>query len=116
MKMQKITSKVGFMVTTAVFLFLAAGPAFASGIPPVQYGTANAAAGNVTTALTGIAATIRDVLGATALVALVVAALVNHFVHDQRAKDRAKEIVAAAVGGLLIAAFAPAIVNWFGSL
>jgi hypothetical protein len=80
----------------------------------VQYGSSNSGVANtISTSMEGLAATIRDILGATALVALVAAALVNHFVHDQRAKDRAKEIAGAAVVGLLIAGFAPAIVNWF---
>lgn len=89
----------------------------ASGIPPVTYGNGNTAVGNtINSSLEQIAATIRYVLGATALVVFLVAAVTNHFVHDERAKMRAKELVSAAVVGLLVAAFAPQIVNFIGSL
>jgi hypothetical protein len=88
-----------------------------NGIPPVSYTTGNSAlTQNVTTGLENIATTIRDILGAAALVAILVAALTNQMVHDARAKDRAKEFGVAAVVGLLLAAFAPAIVNWFANL
>lgn len=110
--------KVGVIAAQLVPLVLIGGSTVfaASSIPTVQYGTGNAVATTVNTALENIAATIRDVLGGTALVAILVAAIVNHFVHDARAKDRAKEIIASAIVGLLIAAFAPQIVNWFASL
>ena len=94
--------------------YLAAG----SGIPPVNYG-ANADtgfAGQVSGAAENVASTIRDLLGATALLVILVAAVMNHFVHDQRAKERAKELIGAAVVGLLVAAFAPQIVNFIASL
>lgn len=94
-------------------VLLASGAVFAAN---VQYGTPNGAANTVVVAGENIAATIRDVLGATALVAFLSAALVNHFVHDQHAKERAKEIMWSAVVGLLVAAFAPTIVNWFLTL
>lgn len=108
--------RVALLLTSAVMWMVAGSAAFAAGPAPVSYGTPNGAAGTVITALEGIAGTIRDVLGATALVAFLVAAIVNHMVHDDRAKDRAKEIMASAVVGLLVAAFAPAIVNWIASL
>lgn len=93
-------------------LYLAAG-----NIPQVNYGTGNTAlSGSVTTAMENLAQTIRLVLGGTALVVILVAAVMNHFVHDQRAKERAKELIAAAVVGLLLAAFAPQIVNFIASL
>ena len=88
----------------------------ASGTATVQYGSPSGAAGTVITAMESVAGTIRYILGATALVAFLVAALVNHMVHDQHAKDRAKEIMASAVVGLLIAAFAPSLVNWIGGI
>ena len=92
------------------------GMAFAAN-PTVNYGTSNTQlSSTVTTTLESVATTIRDVLGATALVVILVAALTNHFVHDQRSKDRAKEMIVAAIVGLLLAAFAPAIVNWIASL
>jgi hypothetical protein len=95
----------------------ASAVAFAANtVPAVQYGSGGSVAQTVSTALENVAATIRDVLGATALVALVGAALVNHFVWDQKAKDRSKEIVVAAFIGLLIAAFAPQIITWVASL
>lgn len=88
-----------------------------SGIPPVKYGNGNTALGNaVNSGLENIAATIRYILGATALVVFLAAAVMNHFVHDGRAKDRAKELVGAGVLGLLIAAFAPQIVNFIANL
>lgn len=93
-------------------LYLAAG-----GIPPVQYGTGNTALTTpVVGAMQNIAQTIRLVLGGTALVVILAAAVMNHFVHDQQAKQRAKELIGAAVVGLLLAAFAPAIVNFIASL
>lgn len=93
-------------------LYVASG-----GIPPVKYGTGSTAlSGTVTTAMESLAQTIRLVLGGTALVVILVAAVLNHFVHDQRAKERAKELIAAAVVGLLLAAFAPQIVNFIASL
>ena len=96
-------------------LYVAAGGG--GGIPPVGYGNGNTAlSGTVTTAMESLAQTIRLVLGGTALVVILVAAVMNHFVHDQRAKERAKELIAAAVVGLLLAAFAPQIVNFIASL
>lgn len=87
------------------------------GIPTVKYGNGNTALGNaVDSGLENIAATIRYILGATALVVFLAAAVMNHFVHDPRAKERAKELVGAGVLGLLIAAFAPQIVNFIASL
>jgi len=94
----------------------AAGSSSGTGIPTVSYGTAGSLGTTVSTELENIAATIRDILGATALLALVAAALVNHFIHDPRSKDRAKEIVVAAIVGLLIAAFAPQVINWITTL
>ena len=104
------------MLLVGPLLLMASAVAFASGPAPVQYGVPSGAAGTVIGAMESIAATIRYILGATALVAFLVAALVNHMVHDQHAKDRAKEIMASAVVGLLIAAFAPAIVNWIAGI
>lgn len=94
--------------------YLAAG----SGIPPVGYGagTGSGFATTVTGSMENVATTIRDLLGGTALVVILVAAVMNHFVHDPRAKERAKELIGAAVVGLLLAAFAPAIVNFIISL
>ena len=107
------------LVTLLVSWIVASGTSFAAaagGIPPVQYGAPNGAATVINTALEGVAGTIRDILGVTALLAIVAAALVNHFVHDPRSKERAKEMVAAAVVGLLLAVFAPEIVNWIAAL
>jgi hypothetical protein len=104
------------LMLTAALVWGAGAVAHAAGPAPVQYGTPGAAANVAVGALENVAATIRDVLGATALVAFLVAALTNHFVHDQHAKERAKEIMAAAIVGLLIAVFAPSVVNWIGSL
>ena len=91
-------------------------------IPTVQYGTGTgtgaggAFISTVTNAMENGAETIRMVLGGTALLVILVAAVMNHFVHDQRAKERAKELIAAAVVGLLLAAFAPSIVNFIASV
>lgn len=83
-----------------------------SGVPTVQYGTPNGQfAGSVTALVQNAAATLREIVGATALLCIVIAALLWHFIHDQRATERAKELVAAAVIGLLVVAFAPQIVN-----
>ena len=102
------------MVVTPVLL--SAHAAFAA-VPPARYGTPNGAiSGSVSAAIEGLAATIRDILGATALLAIVVAAIMNHFVHSLRAKEQAKEVAFAAIIGLLIAAFAPDIVNFFAAL
>ena len=92
-----------------------------TGAPPsVSYGNAGAQGGalasKVTTAMQGVAEMIRLILGGTALVVILVAAVMNHFVHDQQAKMRAKELIGAAVVGLLLAAFAPAIVNFIAGL
>ncbi len=106
------------LVTLFVSWIVASGTSFAAGggIPAVQYGAPNAAATTIDTALEGVAGTVRDILGVTALLAIVGAALVNHFVHDPRSKERAKEMVAAAIVGLLLAVFAPNIVNWIAAL
>ncbi|MCY0885794.1 MAG: pilin [Firmicutes bacterium] len=102
--------------------FAAAAPhhvllASGSGVNPVNYSTANTALGDkVTNAMESIASTIRYLLGGTALVVILAAAIMNHFVHDPRAKERAKELIGAAVVGLLLAAFAPAIVNFIANL
>ncbi|MCY0885614.1 MAG: hypothetical protein OWV35_06975 [Firmicutes bacterium] len=89
----------------------------ANSLPTVNYTKPDSTVVNgISTKLEGLATDIQYILGATALVALVAAALVNHFVVDQRAKERAKEIAGAAILGLLLAAFAPQIVNWFQSL
>lgn len=96
---------------------LPTGHLMASGIPTVNYGTGDSAAANtVTTAMENVASTIRMVLGGTALVVILAAAVMNHFVHDARAKERAKELIGAAVVGLLLAAFAPQIVNFIAGL
>ena len=88
-----------------------------SGIPTVSYGTGNTTLGQtVNNSMENIAATIRYVLGGTALVVILAAAVMNHFVHDARAKERAKELIGAAVVGLLLAAFAPQIVNFIAGL
>lgn len=111
--------KVGKVVLTALpLVVMGAQAAFASGlnIPKVGYGTAGSLGTKINGEIENVAATVRDILGGTALLALVVAALVNHFIHDPRSKDRAKEIVVAAIVGLLIAAFAPEIINWIISL
>lgn len=105
------------LFTLLVSWIVASGTSFAAGgIPAVQYGAPNGAATVIDTALEGVAGTIRDILGVTALLAIVAAALVNHFVHDPRSKERAKEMVAAAIVGLLLAVFAPEIVNWIAAL
>ena len=103
-------------VAVVPMVLVASHAVFAAGSATVQYGAPSGAAGTVISAMESVAGTIRYILGATALVAFLVAALVNHMVHDQHAKDRAKEIMASAVVGLLIAAFAPALVNWIGGI
>ncbi|MDA8218775.1 MAG: hypothetical protein M0Z94_14300 [Dehalococcoidales bacterium] len=111
--------KVGRVALAVLPLVLVGSEAaFVSGvgISKVGYGTGGALGTKINDELENVAATVRDILGGTALLALVVAALVNHFIHDPRSKDRAKEIVVAAIVGLLIAAFAPQIVNWIASL
>ena len=109
--------KVGRIALSALPLVVIGGQAvFASGLPSVNYGTTGSLGHTVNQELENLAATVQYILGGTALLALVIAALVNHFVHDPRSKDRAKEIVVAAIVGLLIAAFAPDIVNWIGHI
>jgi len=101
------------------FVF-AAGTVTGTDIPTVSYGASTTGGTafdtNVQNGLESAATIIRDVLGATALLVILVAAVMNHFVHDPRAKERAKELIGAAVVGLLLAAFAPAIVNFIISL
>lgn len=93
--------------------FLAAG----NNIPAVKYGAGNTGiTSKVVPAMQNIARTIQLLLGGTALVVILVAAIMNHFVHDPQAKQRAKELIGAAVVGLLLAAFAPAIVNFLANL
>ncbi|WP_020375097.1 pilin [Sulfobacillus thermosulfidooxidans] len=106
------------LLSSALLALLVHTPAFASsGIPPVQYGQGSTGiAQPVTTAMENVAETIRLILGGTALVVILVAAVMNHFVQDPRAKERAKELVGAAVVGLLLAAFAPQIVNFIAGL
>ncbi len=104
-----IGTLLSVLVPTSVFA--------AAGIPAVNYGNGNTALSTpVVTAMESVAATIRLVLGGTALVVILAAAIMNHFVHDPRAKERAKELIGAAVVGLLLAAFAPQIVNFIASL
>lgn len=117
----RLLRTVGYRAVAASIplVFLLGGTAFAqsgSGIPKVQYGTSVGGTSAITDALQNLAATIRDLLGATALVALVIAALVNHFVHSTQAKQLSKEIIVAAVVGMLIAIFAPTIVNFVASI
>ena len=104
------------MLVAGPLVLLASHGVLAAGPATVQYGNPSGAAGVVVTAMESVAGTIRYILGATALVAFLVAAIVNHMVHDLRAKERAKEIMASAVVGLLIAAFAPAVVNWIAGI
>lgn len=92
-----------------------AAPAFAQ-VPQVQYGTANAAAQTISTQLENVAATIRDILGATALVAILIGAMLLHGAHDVHLQDTSKRVIAAAVLALALAAFAPTIINWIGGL
>lgn len=94
----------------------AAGDALAA--PPVGYGNeiGGAAVGKVNSVLQGLATDIRDILGFTALLTLLAAALVKPLLHEPRAKERARELVVAAIVGFLIAAFAPMIVNFLESL
>lgn len=66
----------------------------------------------VQTAADNVTNTIRVILGATAVIVFMVAAFVNHFVYDPRSKDRAREMMVAAIAGLLIAAFAQDIVSF----
>jgi len=111
---------VSFVSPTAVFAATLPNGhllAAAQGIGTVNYGSGNTAfSGTVTAAMESIAETIRLVLGGTALVVILVAAVMNHFVHSPQAKERAKELIGAAVVGLLLAAFAPQIVNFIASL
>lgn len=105
---------IGAVGTLGVVLF-GHGVAFAAvsyqgGFPSV--GSSNLTNG-INGALTTIAVDIRNIGGVTALLAIVVAAIMNHFVHDQQAKDKSKELIKAAIVGLLLFAFAPAIVNFF---
>lgn len=108
----------GFAPAAAFAATIPHGMLLASGgIPAVTYGSGNSAlSAPVTTAMENIAATIRLVLGGTALVVILVAAIMQHAVQDERAKMRSKEMIAAAVVGLLVAAFAPQIVNFFANL
>jgi hypothetical protein len=92
-----------------------AAPAFAQ-VPQVQYGTANSAAQAISTQLENVAATIRDILGATALVAILIGAMLLHGAHDVHLQDTSKRVIAAAILALALAAFAPTIINWIGSL
>ena len=99
-----------------VGIFLGGNAAFASGPPTVCYGTPTSTEQSVITTitgnLTGVAAMGRDLLGATCLIVFIGAAITNHFIHDPRSKERAKEIVYAGLIGVLVAAFAPMIINW----
>ena|GEM_PF-3618096 len=107
-----LASALGMMVFSGLanVALAAGGNLSASG--PVCYGAPLSGVSTVQTALQEVAGSIRDILGVTALVALVVAALVNHFVHDPRSKDRAREIVWAAVIGLAVAVFAPTLIGF----
>lgn len=70
----------------------------------------------VKSTLQRIATSIRNVLGYTALITLLAAAAVAHFVHEPRAKERAREFVVVALLGLVIAGFAPTLINWIDGL
>lgn len=90
-----------------------------SGIPTVNYNNSLATSpivNKVNSGLAQIASIIRDFLGGTALVVFVSAAIMNHFVHNPQAKQLAKELVGAAIVGILIAIFAPDIVKFLTSL
>ena len=112
--------KVASVLAMALPFMLAGGvSAFAVGPGTVNYvaptGVASSAATTMTNAVEQIAGVIRWVLGGTGLLALIVAAVMNH-VPNQHTKEQAKEIAMAAVVGLLIAAFAPSIINFFMGL
>lgn len=97
---------VGLLFLAGVF-----HPAFAA--PPnvnYQYGNTGAASG-IVNAIENFAGLIDDVLGATALLAMLVAALLNH-APSQRSKEMGREIFHAAILGLLIALFAPTLINF----
>lgn len=109
------TALAASMVAWGVVALTAAGPAFAQ-VPQVNYGQSSPAAQTIAGDLENIAATIRDVLGATALVAILIGALLLHGAHDVHLQDTSKRVIAAAVLALLLAAFAPTIINWIGSI
>ncbi len=102
----------GVLAALVPLVLIGAQAAAASGPPSVQYTSPSGGATNsIAVAVEGLATTIRWILGPTALLALVIAAFMNH-VPNQRSKEQAKEVAMAAIVGLLIAAFAPAIINW----
>lgn len=114
--------KVGIVALELVPMVLVGGAAaFASGgTPPAPSyiaptGAGAAAATTISNSVEQIATIIRWILGATGLLALLVAAIMNH-IPNQHTKEQAKEILMAAVVGLLIAAFAPQIIGFFITL
>lgn len=106
----------GVLAALVPLVLMGGGAAFAANPPAVNYTypTGNAA-GAIAAAVEGLATTIRWILGPTALLALVIAAFMNH-VPNQHTKEQAKEVAMAAIVGLLIAAFAPTIITWITGL
>lgn len=112
--------KVGAVLMTLLPLVLMGGAvAMAASPPSVNYvdptGSAAGIASTVSTQIEQVAGILRWILGPTGLVALIVAAIMNH-VPSQRMKEMAKEIAGGAVVGLLIAVFAPNIISFFMGL
>ena len=114
--------KVGVIALELVPMVLMGGAAAfaAGGTPPAPSyiaptGAGAAAATTISSSVEQLATIIRWILGATGLLALLVAAIMNH-VPNQHTKEQAKEILMAAIVGLLIAAFAPQIIGFFVGL
>lgn len=103
--------------TSITSLWIMGATALAADPPRVAYGSGDESTVQVITgALQKVATSIRDILGFTALLALIIAALIAHFVHDPRSKERARELVVVAIIGMAIAAFAPTLINWVEGL
>ncbi len=79
----------------------------------VGYGTAVGGFNTVPTAIENIAATGQILIGSLALLALVAAGLTNMFWHNPHAKELARGMIEGAIFGMLIAIFAPTLINMF---
>lgn len=96
-------------------LAFAAGHSLSGGLATacVGYGTAVGGFNTVPTAIENIAATGQILIGSLALLALVAAGLTNMFWHNPHAKELARGMIEGAIFGMLIAIFAPTLINMF---
>jgi hypothetical protein len=118
--MAAIFRKAGVAAVAAVVaaVLIGSGAADAATVGSVTFGSgiSSTLGTGIINSLDTIASMIRYIMGSTALIVIVAAAAYMHFIHNPRSKETAKELLFGAIIGLLLAAFAPQIVNFITSL